>query len=57
MSKVLVNEIVKAYNAKEILYKTDEENVIIVKIGHRKTFQTFQLLCHYEKHHEDRDSE
>ena len=39
--KIVVNEIRKAYSVGKRLYKTDDRNMIIQKIGHKKILQAF----------------
>lgn len=56
MAEVVVDEIAKAYSIGERLYETDEEDVIIPKVGHGEALQALQLLRLYEEQQEGGDS-
>ena len=56
MAEIVVDKIVKAYSVGERLYETDEEDVIIPKVGYGEALQALQLLRLYEKQYEDGDS-
>lgn len=48
-AEIVVDEIAKAYSVGERLYETDEEDVIIPKVGHGEALQALQLLRLYEE--------
>lgn len=54
--KVVVNEIVKTYSIDDRTHETDEENMIIPKIGYTKAMQALHKLCLYEEQNVNEDS-
>lgn len=55
--KVVINKIVKAFSMDDRTHETDEENMIIPKIGYTKAMQALHKLCFYEKQNVNEDSE
>ena len=52
--EVIMNEIAKAYSTSNKTHETNEEDVVIPKLGAMKAFQK---LCLYKKQYENGDSE
>lgn len=40
MAEIVIDKIAKVCNIKKTLYETNEENMIILKVGYRERFQT-----------------
>ena len=55
--EVIVDEIAKAYSIGNRTHETDEEDVIVPKVGYSEAIQALQKLCLYEEQNDNGDSE
>ena len=55
--EVIVDEIAKAYSIGDRTHETDEEDVVIPRVGYSEIMKALQKLCLYEEQHENGDSE
>lgn len=55
--EVIVDEIAKVYNTRDKTHETDEEDIVIPRVGYSETMKSLQKLRLYEEQHENGDSE
>lgn len=47
--KIIIDEIIKAYNIGNRTYKTDKKDVIVPKVGYSEAMQALQKIRLYKK--------
>lgn len=52
----IIKGISKAYSIGDIIYKTDEEDIVILRVNHAEAFQTFQTFLLFKKQYKKGDS-